>query len=170
MSWYLIFKVLNCLNSLPLDPVEKLFELRKGCTGQCPFCGSFCSNGIECRPEESKQRHRTELHKSQVSTDINHSGIENRHISNFCCLLFSGSTWMLWGRKQTFYGRDGGGRVDIWRDRCDRRSRQNLVDCIHFSENCANRLKLLQKIGYHSSLEQRWAKSVLGTKYEYEYY
>ena len=39
-------------------------------------------------------------------------------------------------------------RVDIWRNRCDRPSRKNLVRCVNFSEN--NCLLPLQKISYDS--------------------
>ena len=31
-------------------------------------------------------------------------------------------------------------RVDIWRDRCDRRSRKNLVNCVNFEEKDAKSL------------------------------
>ena len=31
-------------------------------------------------------------------------------------------------------------RVDIWRDRCDRQSRKNLVNCVNEKENKTKRL------------------------------
>ena len=34
-------------------------------------------------------------------------------------------------------------RVDIWRDRCDRRSGKNLVNCVNFYENNAKNLIIL---------------------------
>ena len=34
-------------------------------------------------------------------------------------------------------------RVDIWRDRCDRRSCKILVSCVNFSENNANCAEIL---------------------------
>ena len=36
-------------------------------------------------------------------------------------------------------------RVDIWHDRCDRRSCKILVSCVNFSENNANFAEILPK-------------------------
>ena len=43
------------------------------------------------------------------------------------------------------WGLGGGLRVDIWRDRCDRRSCKILVSRVNFSENNANCVEILPK-------------------------
>ena len=51
-------------------------------------------------------------------------------------------------------------RVDIWRDRCDRRSRKNLVRCVIFLENNGNNKTLFftKNQGYDSCSKHNWCK------------
>jgi hypothetical protein len=52
------------LESLTFNPVTEMYKQRVGCTGQCPFCGSVCTRGIECQTDHT--RHIAELHRPQV--------------------------------------------------------------------------------------------------------